>query len=38
MNAINPHCTFNPLDKLMGLFEQVLASEREQIELMKERC
>lgn len=36
MNAINPHSTFNPLDKVMELFERLLASEREKVELMKE--
>ena len=28
--------TFNPLDKVMELFERLLASEREKVELMKE--
>ncbi|MCT3980125.1 helix-turn-helix transcriptional regulator [Elizabethkingia anophelis] len=32
----NFHCTFNPLDKVMELFERLLASEREKVELMKE--
>jgi hypothetical protein len=36
LNAINPNCTFNPLDKVMELFERLLASEREKVELMKE--
>jgi transcriptional regulator with XRE-family HTH domain len=36
LNAINPYCTFNPLDKVMELFERLLASEREKVELMKE--
>ncbi len=34
--AYNNNCTFNPLDKVMELFERLLASEREKIELMKE--
>ena len=36
LNAVNPNCTFNPLDKVMELFERLLASEREKVELMKE--
>lgn len=36
LNAINPNCTFNPLDKVMELFERLLTSEREKVELMKE--
>ncbi|MCF3107380.1 helix-turn-helix domain-containing protein [Niabella sp. CC-SYL272] len=34
--AENIQCTFNPLDKVMELFERLLASEREKVELMKE--
>lgn len=36
LNAINPYCTFNPIDKIMELFERLLASEREKTDLMKE--
>lgn len=34
----NHNCTlnFNPIDKVMELFERLLASEREKVELMKE--
>ena len=32
----NFHCTFNPLDKVMELFERLLASEKEKVDLMKE--
>ena len=39
---VNNHCTFNPLDKLMEaieenkkLYERLLASEREKIEILK---
>lgn len=32
----NEQCTFNPLDKVMELFERLLASEKEKVELMKE--
>ena len=36
LNAINPYCTFNPIDKVMELFERLLASEKEKVDLMKE--
>ncbi|MDB5024206.1 MAG: transcriptional regulator [Mucilaginibacter sp.] len=29
------HCTFNPIDKVVELYERLLASEREKIELLK---
>jgi len=32
----NYHPSFNPIDKVMELFERLLASEREKVELMKE--
>lgn len=32
----NEYCTFNPLDKVMELFERLLASEKEKTDLMKE--
>jgi transcriptional regulator with XRE-family HTH domain len=32
----NEHCTFNPIDKIMELFERLLASEKEKTDLMKE--
>lgn len=37
-NAFANNCTFsfNPIDKVMELFERLLASEREKVELMKE--
>jgi len=35
-NHLNYYPTFNPLDKVMELFECLLASEREKVELMKE--
>ena len=31
----NYKCTFNPLDKVMELFERLLASEKEKVDLMK---
>ncbi|WP_207436105.1 helix-turn-helix domain-containing protein [Sabulibacter ruber] len=43
-STFNNHCTFNPLEKLMEvieenkrLYERLLQSEREKIELLKER-
>jgi transcriptional regulator with XRE-family HTH domain len=42
--TVNHHCTFNPLDKLMEaleankeLYERLLASEREKVELLKSK-
>jgi transcriptional regulator with XRE-family HTH domain len=32
----NEQCTFNPIDKVMELFERLLASEKEKVDLMKE--
>ncbi len=32
----NENCTFNPLDKVMELFERLLESEREKTQLMKD--
>lgn len=32
----NYHPTFNPIDKVMELFERLLASEKEKTDLMKE--
>lgn len=29
------HCTFNPLDKVVELYERLLQSEREKVELLK---
>ena len=31
------HCTFNPLDKVVELYERLLASEREKVEILKNR-
>lgn len=36
LNAINPYCTFNPIDKIIELFERLVASEKEKVDLMKE--
>ncbi|MBE5320079.1 hypothetical protein IM793_12980 [Pedobacter sp. MR2016-19] len=35
INAINIQCSFNPLDKVVELYECLLASEREKVELLK---
>jgi transcriptional regulator with XRE-family HTH domain len=36
-NNLNYHyCTFNPLEKIMELFERLLASEKEKVELLKQ--
>jgi len=32
---VHNHCTFNPLDKVVELYERLLASEREKVELLK---
>jgi hypothetical protein len=32
----NYQCTFNPVDKVIELFERLLASEKEKTDLMKE--
>lgn len=34
-SSTNLHCTFNPIDKLVELYERLLASEREKVELLK---
>ncbi|RZL40028.1 MAG: XRE family transcriptional regulator [Pedobacter sp.] len=31
------HCTFNPLDKVVELYERLLASEKEKVEILKGR-
>ncbi len=35
LNAINPYCTFNPIDKIVELFEKLVESEKEKVELLK---
>ena len=34
-SSTNLHCTFNPLDKVVELYERLLESEREKVELLK---
>jgi transcriptional regulator with XRE-family HTH domain len=36
LNAVNYYPTFNPLEKVIELFERLLASEKEKTDLMKE--
>ncbi len=35
MPVQNYQCTFNPINKIVDLFEQLLKSEREKIELLQ---
>jgi transcriptional regulator with XRE-family HTH domain len=35
--TVNQNCTFNPLDKVVELYERLLTSEREKIEILKSR-
>jgi hypothetical protein len=35
-SLLNYQPTFNPIDKIMELFERLLASEKEKVDLMKE--
>jgi len=35
LNAINHYCTFNTIDKIVELYEALLKSEREKIDLMQ---
>ncbi len=35
LNAINHHCTFNPIDKIVELYDALVKSEKEKIELMQ---
>lgn len=34
-SAMNYQCSFNPIDKIVELFEKLLASEKEKVELLK---
>lgn len=34
-SSTNLHCTFNPIDKLVELYERLLQSEREKVEFLK---
>lgn len=35
LNAINHYCTFNPLDKIVELYEALVKSEKEKVELLQ---
>ncbi|WPV65923.1 helix-turn-helix transcriptional regulator [Chitinophaga sp. LS1] len=35
LNAINYNCSFNPLDKVIELYERLLTSEREKTDLLQ---
>lgn len=35
MNAVNPYCTFNPIDKVVELYERMLQSEKEKVEMLE---
>ncbi|UEG51413.1 helix-turn-helix transcriptional regulator [Mucilaginibacter daejeonensis] len=37
LNNSNYQCTFNPLDKVVELYERLLKSEQEKVELMKKK-
>ena len=34
-SGFNYQCTFNPLDKVMELYERLLASEKEKVEMLE---
>jgi transcriptional regulator with XRE-family HTH domain len=36
-SAIANNCSFNPLDKVVELYERLLASEKEKVELLKNK-
>ncbi|MDH7461387.1 helix-turn-helix transcriptional regulator [Chitinophagaceae bacterium 26-R-25] len=35
LNAVSYQCTFNPIDKIVELYEELLKSEREKLEMLK---
>lgn len=35
LNAVNNYCSFNPVDKIVELYDALLKSEKEKIELMQ---
>lgn len=35
LNAINPYCTFNPIDKMVELYERMLQQQKEMIEKLE---
>jgi hypothetical protein len=34
-SAINYQCSFNPIDKIVEIYEKLVASEKEKVELLK---
>jgi transcriptional regulator with XRE-family HTH domain len=36
-SGFNYQCTFNPLDKVMELFERLLASEKEKVQILEKK-
>lgn len=35
LNAINPNCTFNPIDKVVELYERLVQAEKEKVVLLE---
>lgn len=35
LNAVNPYCTFNPIDKMVELYERMLEQQKEMIEKLE---
>lgn len=35
LNAINPYCTFNPIDKMVELYERMLQQQQDMIEKLE---
>lgn len=35
LNAINHYCTFNPIDKIVELYDALVKSEKEKVELLQ---
>ena len=35
LNAINPYCSFNPIDKIVELYEALVKSEKEKVEMLQ---
>lgn len=35
LNAINPNCTFNPIDKVVELYERLVQAEKEKVALLE---
>ncbi len=35
LNAINPYCTFNPIDKMVELYERMLQQQKEMIDRLE---